>query len=124
MATQPERRMSIGEVAEIVDLPIHLLRQWEEKFSPLRPKRDRANRRYYTARDLEIVRRIKTLLHHERLTVPGARKRLAQELYGEGRPRTNREVLDLVDDLEKQVRDMLDRIHTVRRSGKEEGLQG
>jgi DNA-binding transcriptional MerR regulator len=110
--------MSIGEVAETVDLPVHLLRQWEEKFPQLRPRRDRANRRYYSAKDLEIVRRIKTLLHHERMTVPGARKRLAQELYGEGRPRTNSEVLDLVDQLETRVRGLLDRIDTTKRGGR------
>lgn len=114
MPKEIEKRMSIGEVAEIVDLPIHTLRQWEQKFPPLRPKRTRANRRYYTGADLEVIRRIKTLLHHERMTIPGARKRLAQDIYGEGKPKTNRELIDLVDKLETRVRGMLDQIDAVR----------
>jgi DNA-binding transcriptional MerR regulator len=73
----------------------------------LKPKRDRANRRYYTAKDIDIVKRIKTLLRHEKMTIPGARVRLAQELHGEGRPRTNREALELARQIEREANALL-----------------
>ena len=108
MTESQDRRYSIREVSEIVDVPQHLLRQWEDRFSQLKPARDRARRRYYTQGDIDIARRIKQLIRHEKLTTEGARKRLAQELRGEGRPRTRREAVELIDKIEAEVRDMLD----------------
>lgn len=106
------RRYSVSEVCETVDIPPHLLRQWENRFKQLKPGRDRANHRYYSAKDVEIVRRIKYLIVHEGMTTDGVRRRLAQELRGEGRPRTNREVLEAIDRIETQIRDLLDLLDT------------
>ncbi len=104
----PNRRYAISEVSEQTGVAIHVLRQWEARFPQLKPKRDRANRRYYTEADIEIVRRIKQLLRHENLRTAGARKRLAQELIGEGRPKTNSEIVDLIDRIEAEARAILD----------------
>lgn len=103
-----DRRYAISEVSEIAGVPPHVLRHWERRFAQLKPKRDRANRRYYGPADIEIVRRIKHLLRHERMTIKGAQTRLAQELHGEGRPRTRKEAIDLVDRIETEVRGLLD----------------
>jgi len=108
MNESAHRRYRIREVSEMTGIATHLLRQWEEKIPQLKPKRDRANRRYYTAADIDIARRINYLLHHEKMTVEGARLRLAQELHGEGRPRTRQEAVDLLDRIEDEVRAMLD----------------
>ncbi|HRI88929.1 MAG TPA: MerR family transcriptional regulator [Candidatus Hydrogenedentes bacterium] len=105
---QVERRYSIGEVSELLDVPIHVLRQWESRFPQLKPKRDRVKRRYYLHADIEIARRIKQLTRHEKLSSEGARMRLTQELHIEGRPKTRKELLDLVDRIENDVRDLLD----------------
>lgn len=108
MNAKLERRYSIGEVAEQLNIAPHLLRQWEAKFPQLKPKRDRAERRVYYARDIDIVKRINYLIRHEKMTIKGARIRLSQELYGEGRPKTNREVVDLLDRIDDEVRAMID----------------
>ncbi|MBN2308330.1 MAG: MerR family transcriptional regulator [Candidatus Hydrogenedentes bacterium] len=108
MGESPERRHKISEVSEITGVPIHVLRQWEERFPQLRPSRDRANRRFYLAADIAIVRRIKQLLWHEKMTTQGARTRLAQELRGMGRPQTRQEAVELVDRIEEEIRAMLD----------------
>ena len=107
MSPSPERRLRIGEVSEMTGVAIHLLRQWEEKIPQLKPKRDRANRRYYLEKDVQIVRRIKHLVRHEKMGLDGVRVRIAQELHGEGRPRTRQEALDLVDRIEAEARAML-----------------
>ena len=108
MAQSDERRFSIGEVSEAVGVPVQMLRRWENEFPQLKPKRNRANRRYYLQADMDIARRIKVLLQHEKMRPAGARIRLAQELHGEGRPRSTREAVELVDKIEDEARAMLD----------------
>ena len=108
MARLESKRLSISEAAKLLNVPTHLLRQWEDRFPHLKPGRDRAGRRFYVESDLEILRRIKQLLRHDHLTSKGASKRITQELYGEGRPRTRQEVVDLLDDMEAEIRRLLD----------------
>jgi DNA-binding transcriptional MerR regulator len=69
----------IGEVETLTGVPAYVLRYWESEFKLLRPKKNLAGQRLYRKRDLELVSRIKTLLYEERLTLEGARKRLAAE---------------------------------------------
>jgi DNA-binding transcriptional MerR regulator len=69
----------IGEVEEATGVPAYVLRYWESEFKLLRPKKNPAGQRVYRQRDVELVQRIKTLLYEERLTLEGARKRLAAE---------------------------------------------
>jgi DNA-binding transcriptional MerR regulator len=65
---------TIAEVSAELDLPAHVLRFWETKFPELRPVKRAGGRRYYRARDVELLRRIKTLLHGQGFTIRGARK--------------------------------------------------
>ena len=103
-----DRRYGIAEVSELVGVPSHVLRQWETRFPPFNPRRDRANRRIYSLGDIEIGRRIKQLLREEKMTTKGAAKRLQEELKGEGRPQTNTETLDLIDKIDQEVRAIVD----------------
>ncbi len=105
---EPERRLRIAEVSELTGVPVHVLRQWEERFPRLNPPRDRANRRYYRTADVEAVRRIKFLLWHERLTTEGARKRMDEEHFRRGAIKTNQDSIDLLDRVIDDVRAMLD----------------
>ncbi len=107
METADKRRYSISEVSEQTQVPAYVLRQWEERFPQLKPRRDRVKRRYYLLEDIRIVQRIKELLWQEKMTTTGARRVLAQELRGEGRPRTRQEAIDLLDQIEAEVRAML-----------------
>jgi DNA-binding transcriptional MerR regulator len=69
----------IGEVEALTEVPAYVLRYWESEFKLLRPKKNPAGQRLYRHRDLELVRRIKSLLYDERLTLEGAKKRLLAE---------------------------------------------
>ena len=80
---------SIGEVADLVGLEPHVLRYWETEFEQLEPRKNRAGRRIYTDEDIEVVRRIQTLLKVDKYTIEGARQVMEQ-----GAPSTeNREQL-------------------------------
>jgi DNA-binding transcriptional MerR regulator len=72
----------IGEVSTLTGVPAYVLRYWESEFRLLRPKKNPAGQRLYRKRDLELVSRIKTLLYVERLTLEGAKKRLAADARG------------------------------------------
>lgn len=74
---------SIGEVCEMLDLKPHVLRYWETQFPGLAPTKNRAGNRVYQADDLELIALIRRLVHDERYSIEGARKRLA-ELDSEG----------------------------------------
>jgi len=119
-----ERRQSISEVSEATGVPKHLLRDWETKFPQLRPRRHQNGRRFYLEKDVAIIRRIHYLLNHEKLQIEGARVRLAQELHGIGRPRSDQETLAILDKMEQEIRSLIDLIDQAlaeppARSGKE-----
>lgn len=66
----------IGEVAEIVGVKPYVLRFWESEFSSLKPAKTPSKHRLYRRRDVDTLLQIKRLLHDERFTIDGARKRL------------------------------------------------
>lgn len=103
-----DRFYRISEVAEITGVKAHVLRQWEDRFGPLQPKRDTSGRRIYTTADIDIVFRLKQLMRHDKMTSKGASRRLTQELYGDGTPRTNQEAKTLIDKIEDEARNLLD----------------
>jgi DNA-binding transcriptional MerR regulator len=67
----------IGEVAKMAEVPTHVLRYWESEFSGIRPKRASSRQRLYRRQDVELILKIKVLLHHQGYTIAGARKVLA-----------------------------------------------
>ena len=75
----------IGEVAGIVGVKPYVLRYWESEFSVIRPTKTRSKHRLYRRRDVETLLQIKRLLHDERFTIEGARKRLKSLLKEERR---------------------------------------
>ncbi len=66
----------IGEVAKIVGVKPYVLRYWETEFPMLRPGKTGTKHRMYRRRDVETLLEIKRLLHQERYTIEGAKKRL------------------------------------------------
>jgi DNA-binding transcriptional MerR regulator len=66
----------IGEVAKIVGVKPYVLRYWETEFSVIRPGKTRSQHRLYRRRDVEALLEIKRLLHAERYTIEGAKRRL------------------------------------------------
>lgn len=81
---RPRRRFySIGEVCSMVGVKPHVLRYWESQFEELSPSKNRSGNRVYQAKEIELIALIHKLVHQERYTVEGAKKRLS-ELQAEG----------------------------------------
>ena len=70
--------LTIGELADELGLPQHILRYWETRFPQLRPLQRAGNRRYYRPADVTLAKRIDQLLNHEGYTIKGVQKLLSQ----------------------------------------------
>lgn len=70
---------TIGEVAEELDVPQHVLRFWETKFSYIRPLKRGGGRRYYRPEDVELLKSIHKLLYTEGYTIKGVQKLLREK---------------------------------------------
>ncbi len=73
----------MSEVSEELEVPQHVLRFWETKFTLLRPLKRAGGRRYYRPEDIDLLRRIRSLLYKDGYTIKGAQK-LLRESRGRG----------------------------------------
>jgi DNA-binding transcriptional MerR regulator len=69
---------TISEVSDELDVPQHVLRFWETKFSHIKPLKRGGGRRYYRPEDLALLRRIRELLYTEGYTIKGVQRLLRQ----------------------------------------------
>jgi DNA-binding transcriptional MerR regulator len=67
---------TISEVAQELDVPQHVLRFWESKFTPVRPLKRGGGRRYYRPEDVKLLRRIRALLYTDGYTIKGVQRLL------------------------------------------------
>ena len=74
-----KRYFRIGEVSRIIGVEPYVLRYWESEFPQIRPSRADSNQRTYQRKDLEIILEIKNLLYEEKMTLEGAKRRLAMK---------------------------------------------
>ena len=65
---------TISEVSAELNVPAHVLRFWETKFSNLRPLKRSGGRRYYRPDDINVLMRIRALLYEDGFTIKGAQR--------------------------------------------------
>lgn len=70
---------TISEVAEDLDLPQHVLRFWETRFSQIKPLKRGGGRRYYRPDDVELLKGIRHLLYGEGYTIKGVQRILKDQ---------------------------------------------
>jgi len=69
---------TIGEVAEDLDVPTHVLRFWESKFPQLKPLKRGGGRRYYRPEDVQLLQRIRRCLYQDGYTIRGVQRLLKE----------------------------------------------
>ncbi|HEY0114865.1 MAG TPA: MerR family transcriptional regulator [Allosphingosinicella sp.] len=80
MAAKGEQAFrTIGELADELGVPQHILRYWETRFPQLRPLQRAGNRRYYRTDDVALARRIHRLLSQEGYTIRGVQRLLGEK---------------------------------------------
>lgn len=77
-AKGPDAFRTISEVADDLDLPQHVLRFWETRFSQIKPMKRGGGRRYYRPQDVELLRGIRVLLYGEGYTIKGVQRLLKE----------------------------------------------
>ena len=70
----PEAFRTISEVATELDVPQHVLRFWEGRFTQIKPVKRAGGRRYYRPEDVDLLRGIRALLYREGFTIKGVQK--------------------------------------------------
>ena len=70
---------TISEVSKALQVPTHVLRFWESKFSLIKPLKRGGGRRYYRPEDLDLLRQIKGLLYDDGYTIKGVQKLLRDQ---------------------------------------------
>ena len=92
MDKSPDAFRTISEAADELDLPQHVLRFWETRFSTIKPLKRGGGRRYYRPEDVMLLRGIRHLLYDRGFTIKGVQRILKDQgsryviAVGEGRP--------------------------------------
>jgi DNA-binding transcriptional MerR regulator len=118
---------TISEVAQDLDVPQHVLRFWETRFTQIRPLKRGGGRRYYRPEDVALLRLIRELLYDEGYTIKGVQKlmregalkqRLAQieaEQIAEAEPAATAEAAPLTDEaLRQRLQAVLTELESLR----------
>jgi DNA-binding transcriptional MerR regulator len=74
----PDAFRTISEVSMDLDVPQHVLRFWEGKFTQIRPLKRGGGRRYYRPEDVDLIRGIQHLLYGDGYTIKGVQKLLRE----------------------------------------------
>ena len=79
MDKAPDAFRTISEVAEEINVPQHVLRFWESRFTQIRPLKRGGGRRYYRPDDVDLLRGVRHLLYGEGYTIRGVQRILREE---------------------------------------------
>ena len=82
MDKAPDAFRTISEVADDLDIPQHVLRFWETRFSQIKPMKRSGGRRYYRPDDVDLLRGIRRLLYGEGYTIRGVQRILKEHGIG------------------------------------------
>jgi DNA-binding transcriptional MerR regulator len=74
----PDAFRTISEVADDLDIPQHVLRFWESRFTQIKPMKRAGGRRYYRPDDVDLLRGIRHLLYGEGYTIRGVQRILKE----------------------------------------------
>ena len=69
-----------AEVCKAADVAPYVLKYWMTEFPVLSADKDKGPSRVFTAREVEIISRIRQLLYDEGFTIAGAKKKIDAEI--------------------------------------------
>lgn len=78
MDKAPDAFRTISEVADELDVPQHVLRFWETRFTQIKPMKRSGGRRYYRPEDVDLLRGIRHLLYGQGYTIRGVQRILRE----------------------------------------------
>ena len=118
--------LTISQVSKILSLtdsktkkPLnHILRYWEKEFKLIKPKKIN-NRRYYTAKQVEIIKMIKFLLKNKGMTILGVKNLLDANINKlDDRNSNSLKIEYYKKSLKSKAKDVLEKINKIKSYGK------
>ena len=79
----PNALRTIGEVSQIINVPVYVIRFWEKKFDLIKPIKKKGGNRYFDKSQISNLIIIKKLLHEDRYSIEGAKKALMDSVFEE-----------------------------------------
>lgn len=101
----------ISEVSEIVGLPMSTLRFWESQFTAINPKRNDRGTRFYTPRDIEVIRMIAFLVKTKGMKLDAAQEEIKRNRDGVAK---RFEAIDSLKKVRDELQLMIDALHKFR----------
>ena len=74
---------TIGEVSQIINVPVYVIRFWEKKFNLIKPIKRKGGNRYFDKNQISNLIIIKKLLHEDRYSIEGAKRVLIKNVSAE-----------------------------------------
>src|SRR3979409_2226782 len=74
----PDAFRTISEVADDLDIPQHVLRFWETRFTQIKPMKRSGGRRYYRPVDVDLLKATRRPLYGEGYTIRGVQRILKE----------------------------------------------
>jgi DNA-binding transcriptional MerR regulator len=68
---------AIGEVAEMLNVPVSTVRFWENEFDILKPRKNKKGNRLFMPEDIKNLKIIHHLVKEKGMTLAGAKKQLS-----------------------------------------------
>ncbi len=101
----------IGEVSEIVGLPMSTLRFWETCFPSISPKRNDRGTRFYTPRDVENIRMVAFLVKDKGMKLDAAQEEIKHNRDGVTK---KYEAIARLREIRDRLQMILDSLHELR----------
>lgn len=70
---------SIGEISEMLSVPVSTVRFWDNEFDVLKPVKNKKGNRLFTQSDVRNLRIIHHLLKEEGMTLSGVKKKMSEK---------------------------------------------
>jgi len=75
---------TMTDAENLLGVKAHVIRYWEQEIPLIQGKKDVYGHRFFSSREMQLLFRLKHLLHVRRFTIEGAREELYRELTGKG----------------------------------------
>ena len=96
----PDALKTIGEVSDLLNVPIYVLRFWEKKISIITPIKKNNGIRFYDTEQVDLLKNLRKLLYEKKFSIEGARNQLLIE------KKINKERKQLILDLKQLIIEM------------------
>ena len=101
----------ISEVADLIGIPPSTLRFWESQFTLVKPHRNSKGTRYYTPKDIEVIRMVYFLVKEKGLRLEAAEEELRRNHSGVSR---RFQAIARLREIRATLQQMLDAVNTRR----------